>query len=139
MSTTTQRQIRTQTVNIAPAPCRMIRVVVFENVSSDPAVKLWGISWSDVIGIMCAPNIEYPNRIDVWPVVVGDSPWEGELCVVDSFHDSANVAFRAIAVCLWPPEQDQENAIRIGKELIAKDGEVGNWVSIPVELKPSQS
>lgn len=137
MTAATKTQVRTQTVNIAPAPCRMIRVQVLSDDKGDGAYPYF-VAWDHVVGIMCAPSREFPDRIDVWPVVVGDTPWDGEICVVDEHHDPDNVAFKAVAPCFWPPEQDKEHAIRIAKELIAKDGEIGNWASIPVEPRKGE-
>ncbi len=129
MSTATKIQASTRTITIAPTSCRMIRVEVFDEIDDDD--EAWGISWAHVIGIACAPNEEFPNHVDVWPVIIGDSPEDGELCVADDKHGGSNMKYSVVVPCFWPPEQDQENAVRIGKELIKRDGESGGWVIVP--------
>ncbi len=131
MSTAAKPQTRTQAISIAPAPCRMIRIEVYDDI--DKAKELWGIAWSHVIGIACGRMRGIPGSVDVWPVLAGSHPEDGELCVADDNHDCANVKYKAVVPCFWPPEEDRLNATRIGKELIEKDGEIGNWVSMPKE------
>jgi hypothetical protein len=137
MSTATKPQAKPRTVSIAPAPCRMIRVEVIKD-TGNPDFP-FAISWLPVVGIASAPSLEFPDHIDVWPVVVGDTPWAGELCVADEKYDVSNLAYRTVVPCYWPPEHDQENAVRIGKKLIESEGEIGNWVSIPRETAEAAS
>jgi hypothetical protein len=134
MSTMTRHQIKARTISIAPTPCRMIRVEVFE-LDEDPKFP-YGISWVPVIGIASAPNLEFPEHIDVWPVLATDHPEDGELCVADEHRDADNLRYKACVPCYWPPEQDRENAIAIGMKLIAKRGDLGNWVTVSSDDLP---
>jgi hypothetical protein len=70
----------------------------------------------------------------VWPVLAdGNADDEYPLRVWHTRDHARNLAQQAVVPCFWPPEQDQENAIRIGKELIEKGGNRSNWTEIPAE------
>jgi hypothetical protein len=136
MSTKTKElrweQVKDQTLHVVPVSCRMIRVEVY-----DQAKKYgegpWDVSWQHVIGFVCARNLNYPEAIDAWPVLTGDCPEHGDLYVDNDFQGPANLKYKAVVPCFWPPEQDEENAIRIGKELVARGGQTGKMISLDVE------
>ena len=129
---TTKTQSKANPITIAPVPCRMIRVKVYET-NNELGEKDWGIAYSHVIGFACTRDKGLPDYINAWPVVVGTgtSCCDSELLVEDDSDRSSNLKYKTIVPCFWSPEEDREHSVRIGKELIAKDGNIHNWASIP--------
>jgi hypothetical protein len=79
----------------------------------------------------CHPPNWFPV---VWPVLAdGNSEDEYPLRVWHERNRTSNAIHHAIVPCFWPPEQDQENAVRIGKELIEKQGSRSPWAEIRIE------
>jgi hypothetical protein len=147
-------------ISMAPAPCRMIRVEVYANVDAESR-EVFSVSWARVIGVLCVVETEYVKTYDgnypktgathedmielgwranhppnwfpvVWPVVAdGNGNDEYPIRVCHERNAIDNALYQAVVPCDWPPEQDQENAVRIGMELVKRKGERGNWVDVP--------
>jgi hypothetical protein len=141
-------------VSLAPAPCRMLAVEVYE-VDGKHAV-----CWEPVIGLLCIVEVTYlapvnpgqdrkPGKTheemiengwrtdwgelhpEVVPVVASSTPDEtGDIRVLDSREDMSDLVHRMIVPCTWEPRHDEANAVRIGKELIKREGSIGNWVEL---------
>lgn len=130
-------------VSLSPAPCRMIAVEVFEHEGDKHTVD-----WSAVVGFLCVIRTRYMARstavvpeaganhdemedrgwesvggpeYDVFPVVTG-----GEFGLIsvlngDSLDSCNNRLYRCVVPCNWPQDEDRENAIRIGNQMLKQD------------------
>jgi hypothetical protein len=142
-------------VSLAPAPCRMIAIEVYDD---DGAHH---VHWEPVIGLLCMVEAAYSAWVnpaedrkrgvthqemiengwrsnwdvifpEVFPVVASRWPSDlGEIRVLHQRDDASNLTYRAIVPCTWSPDQDQENAVRIGRELVKRKGIIGDWIEIP--------
>jgi hypothetical protein len=173
MSTETRLSYRVDRTHIpnlialAPAPCRMIQVVV--DVSLDDDRKVFIVGWSPVVGVLCVVETEYAQRVhrdqgaphpgathaemvdrgwkschpwnwfpEVWPVLADGNASDEFALRVAHKRLGPNHLYEAIVPCTWPPEEDRENALRIGRELIQREGERANWVELTEnEASPS--
>ena len=138
-------------VSIAPVPCRMIAVQVFE---ADP----YAVSWCDVIGFLCPEEMEYVKRDtgdssrkgatheemldlgwraappwnwspDLWPVVAGgNADDEYPIRPLCERTRAANQLYETVVACTWPPADDPGQALRIAKELVRRKGDASRWV-----------
>jgi hypothetical protein len=76
----------------------------------------------------------------VWPVLAdGNADDEYPLRVDHERLEVAGVLYKAIVPATWPPEQDRENAIRIGRELFKNKGSRVNFAHVKAKAEPVQS
>jgi hypothetical protein len=144
-------------ISLAPAPCRMIVVEVYEHKDKESH----SVAWFDVIGFLCVVRTFYSKlgteesfddrapthaemlkegwysqgspEYDVYPVITG-----GEVGLVSVLDNSIcdrcdNRVGREVIPCHWPPNDDRQNAIRVGKELIDKSSSGSKWAILDKE------
>jgi hypothetical protein len=139
----------------------MIQVEVFVN--EKEGRKVYSVSWAAVVGVLCVVETRYEKQYDgefpqpgatheemiegdwysdhppnwlpeVWPVLAGSHiDDEYPLRVWHERHCAFNLLSHTIVPCDWPPAEDRENAVRIGKELIKRKGSRYNWVDLTDE------
>lgn len=150
-----------QMISLAPAPCRLLQVEVFEN--EGESGPRFSVGWIEVVGLLCLveteyvqrrlPGEDYPrcgvthkemselgwkasypgNRLPiVWPVLLGGNDnSEYALRIAHERDAVSNVRYSAIVRADWAETEDRDNAVRIGKELVAKEGNRMNWADLP--------
>lgn len=137
-----QREKIPNLISMSAPPCRMIGIEVYENEDGTHWVE-----WNPVVGFLCETSTGYSKNVvqgrysavgsnhkamtdlgwssdevptnDIFPIVAPRDElnlleiWDG------GFLDHCeNRVRRTLEVCNWPPEQDRQNAIRIGRELL---------------------
>jgi hypothetical protein len=69
--------------------------------------------------------------VEIWPILVGGQyNDEYPLRVERPRDEAANLKYSTVAPCSWPLEQDREHAERIARELIAREGNMTNWIDL---------
>lgn len=163
MSARTDEAHLAQMVSLAPAPCRLIQVEVFDQRGDDG--PRFSVGWTEVVGLLCLveteyvqrriPGEDYPrpgvthkemmelgwkasypgNRLPmVWPVLVGSNDVsEYSLRVAHERDAVSNVRYSTIVRADWPASEDRDNATRVGRELIKSEGNRMNWADLPDE------
>jgi hypothetical protein len=135
-------------ISMSPAPCRMIAVEVYRMTRGDHHVR-----WTPVVGILSIVETGYIK--DGRPEDNPDPPATHEGLVEDGYNpdlqmiglrpiavdgeytlldlgplDEHNLVKRAIVPCHWPPDRDREEAVRIGRELLADTYWQGRWAPL---------
>jgi hypothetical protein len=154
-------------VTVTPAPARMIFVQVYKNddgsfaASWAPVVGLLCVVENEYMKRV-GPNQDSPKGgatheemielgwrrflthdwiPEIWPVVVGNNDSsESSIRVAHPRLGCSNCAHETVALCTWPPEEDAENAKRIGHELLESNGDRTNWIELtprPEESSPA--
>jgi hypothetical protein len=106
----------------------------------------YGVSWSEVVAIVCVCTNPAPEEDDpfprwfhdVFPVLADGNAYDESPLRVNYLHDDlGGFADYAVVFADWPIDQDVENVRRIAKDLIANDllDILGvsrvNWLDIP--------
>jgi hypothetical protein len=85
-------------------------------------------------------ELDRSPSVEIYPVVAGKGDVEPPLFAagVDDHLEASNMRHRVVVPCDWPPDQDRENAIRIGRQLL-KGGVLGldRWVDLDPPSDPS--
>jgi hypothetical protein len=126
-------------ISMLPTPCRMILVRVYQ----DEAGQF--VEWEPIVGLLAYTRTSYEKRLPpgqcrIPPgshaelVEAGYRSSFPALAIQPVYYDrmygfieagdllasDSNELRRAVVLCDWPPERDRENAIRIGKALMAE-------------------